>query len=109
VTIHLDVPESLAVDDAARADALIRCVQEIITNASRHSQARNLWIRLAVRADGIALDAHDDGRGAASIDYGHGLTGMRERFEAHAGQVEFSWGEGTGFRVHGFLPLPAGA
>jgi signal transduction histidine kinase len=109
VTIHLDLPESLAVGDAARADALIRCVQEIITNAARHSQAHNLWIQLAIRADGIALDARDDGRGATSIDCGHGLKGMRERFEEHAGHVEFGWGQGAGFRVHGFLPLPAGA
>ena len=109
VTIHLDLPDSLGIDDRGRADALIRCVQEIITNTSRHSAAHNLWIRLDVRGDGVALEAHDDGRGAASIDYGNGLKGMRERFEAHAGHVEFSCGNGAGFRVRGFLPMPAAA
>ena len=106
VSIHVDVPVSLGIDDTGRADALIRCVQEIITNTSRHAAARNLWIRLDVRGDGVTLEAHDDGRGAASIDYGNGLKGMRERFEAHAGHVEFGWGQGTGFRVHGCLPMP---
>jgi signal transduction histidine kinase len=109
IAIHLDLPPVLGIDDAARADALIRCVQEIITNAARHSDARNLWIRLEVRPDGVALDAHDDGRGATSIDCGHGLTGMRERFEEHAGHVEFGWGKDAGFQVRGFLPTPASA
>lgn len=107
IAVHLDLPPALSIGDHARADTLIRCVQEILTNAARHSGARNLWIRMDVRPDGVTLEAHDDGRGAASIDYGHGLTGMRERFEQNAGHVEFQWGPGTGFRVRGFLPLPA--
>jgi signal transduction histidine kinase len=106
LAVHLDLPPSLGIDDRARADTLIRCVQEIVTNAARHSNARNLWIRLEARPDGLALDARDDGIGATSIDCGHGLTGMRERFEEHAGHVEFGWGKGTGFQVRGFLPLP---
>jgi signal transduction histidine kinase len=109
VAIHLDLPPALVIDDDGRADALVRCVQEVMTNTARHSQARNLWIRLDARPDGVALDARDDGRGATSIDCGHGLIGMRERFEEHAGHVEFGWGEGTGFRVRGFLPMPAAA
>jgi signal transduction histidine kinase len=35
---------------------------------------------------------------------GHGLTGMRERFEAHGGRVEFSTAEGRGFTVRASLP-----
>jgi signal transduction histidine kinase len=107
ITIHLDVPPVLTIDDQGRADTLIRCVQEIITNTMRHSGARNLWIRLDARNEGITIDAHDDGRGAASIDAGHGLLGMRERFEQNAGHVDFQWGPGSGFQVRGFLPLPA--
>jgi signal transduction histidine kinase len=102
--IHLEVPDPLDVDDAAQAHALLRCVQEIITNATRHAQARNLWIRLERRPDGVALDARDDGRGAAQVKWGNGLAGMRERFEEHAGRIEFSSAEGRGFEVHGFMP-----
>jgi signal transduction histidine kinase len=107
ITVHLDLPPALVVDDQPRADTLVRCVQEILTNAARHSEARNLWIRLDVKPDGIGIDAHDDGRGATSVDHGHGLQGMRERFEQNAGHVDFQWGPGTGFHVRGFLPLPA--
>ncbi len=110
IAIHIDLPPVLNVDDQGRADTLVRCVQEIVTNAMRHSGARNLWIKLEVRTDGVAIDAHDDGRGAAeSIDAGHGLLGMRERFEQNAGHVDFQWGPGRGFHVRGFLPLPASA
>jgi signal transduction histidine kinase len=102
--IHLNMPESVDVDDAAQAQVLLRCVQEIITNAARHAAARNLWIRIERRSDGIALHARDDGRGAAEVTWGNGLTGMRERFEEHAGRVEFTSAAGRGFEVHGFMP-----
>jgi signal transduction histidine kinase len=104
--IHLDMPETLALDDPEQAHALLRCVQELITNASRHGHARNLWIRIEPRADGIDLHARDDGQGAAELKLGHGLTGMRERFEQHSGRVEINPGAGRGFEVHGFLPRP---
>jgi signal transduction histidine kinase len=104
LAIHVDVPDGIDIDDENRAHALLRCVQEIITNATRHSGARNLWITLESRADGITLRARDDGRGAETLTRGHGLTGMRERFEEHSGRVEFTTGSGRGFEVHGFMP-----
>jgi signal transduction histidine kinase len=104
--IHVEMPQSLPVDDAGQAHALLRSVQEIITNARRHGVARNLWIRLERRPEGIDLHARDDGRGAAELKVGNGLTGMRERFEEFAGRVEFTPGAGRGFEVHGFMPRP---
>ena len=109
VVIHLDLPETLSVDDVSRAETLLRGVQEIITNTVRHAQARNLWIQLEARPDGIVLHAHDDGRGADIVTCGNGLTGMRERFEMCAGHIEFTTGRGGGYEVRGFLPAPAGA
>jgi signal transduction histidine kinase len=106
IAIHLEMPESLEVPDRERAQALLRCVQEIITNAARHAHARNLWIRIAARSDGVTLHARDDGRGAPQLSLGHGLTGMRERFAALAGSVEFESGPETGFEVRGFMPTP---
>lgn len=102
--IHLDIPTSVDVNDAAQAHALLRCVQEIITNASRHAAARNLWIRLEHAGEGFALHARDDGRGAAQVQWGNGLKGMRERFEEYAGRIEVTSGEGRGFEVHGVMP-----
>jgi signal transduction histidine kinase len=107
VAIHLDLPETLSVDDVSRAETLLRGVQEIITNTVRHAQARNLWIQLDARPDGIALHARDDGRGADTVTWGNGLTGMRERFEMCAGHVDFITARGAGFEIRGFLPAPA--
>jgi signal transduction histidine kinase len=109
LTVHVEAPDSLEITDSARAHALLRSVQEIITNTTRHAGARNLWIRVESRRDGVLLHARDDGRGAGAIREGHGLTGMRERFEEHAGHVEFTAREGTGFEVHGFMPTPQAA
>src|SRR5712691_967798 len=35
--VHLTVPEDMGLQDAARAHALFRCVQEIVTNVVRHA------------------------------------------------------------------------
>jgi signal transduction histidine kinase len=105
LAIHLTMPAALDVSDTERAQALLRCVQEIITNAARHAHARNLWIGIEAHAGGVALHARDDGRGAAQLTLGHGLTGMRERFAALAGSVEFESRPETGFEVRGFMPL----
>jgi signal transduction histidine kinase len=107
--VHLDVQAGLDVDDPSQAHALLRCVQEIITNAARHADARNLWIRLERQKDGVSLDARDDGRGADALAVGNGLRGMRERFERYAGRIEFTPGPGRGFEVHGFMPWPEAA
>ena len=104
--VHLDVPDVLEIDRAAHADALLKGVQEIITNTTRHADARNLWIRVESNDDRITLHARDDGGGATAFAIGHGLTGMRERFEDCGGGVEFDGGEGRGFEVHGFMPRP---
>ena len=61
----------LAVDERApvdQADALVvvRCVQELVTNALRHAGARRLTVRVVVDDDGVTLDARDDGHGRAA-------------------------------------------
>ena len=44
--IHLDLPVELAMTDPRRAQVLLRCAQEMITNSVRHARAKNLWISL---------------------------------------------------------------
>jgi len=102
--VHVQIEEGIAIDDPVQKHALLRCVQEIITNAMRHADAGNLWISIERRAGGIALTARDDGRGVEIVTYGHGLRGMRERFEELAGHVEFSSKPGGGFHIAAFMP-----
>lgn len=107
--IHLGVPDSLEVRDPARAHALFRCAQEVITNARKHAQARHLWIELAHEGAGIALRARDDGQGAVEVTQGNGLRGMRERLAELGGRLEVETRPGGGFTLHAWMPVAEGA
>ena len=106
--IHLVISEDLAIDDPTRAHTVLRCVQEIITNAIRHAGANNLWIDLSRMGNGIAIRARDDGRGTKELRPGHGLSGMRERLEQVGGKLEIETQPAKGFRLNAWLPLSGG-
>jgi signal transduction histidine kinase len=108
--VHLVLPEGLgAAVGKVRARTLLRCVQEIVTNAIRHASARNLWIDLALEDGGCRLSARDDGRGAHGLEPGHGLRGMRERIEKLGGTLAVETGSGAGFALRARLPDPGAA
>jgi signal transduction histidine kinase len=106
--IHLLIADDLAIDDPMRAHTVLRCVQEIITNAVRHAAAANLRIELARTDSGIAIRAKDDGRGAKEVRPGHGLTGMRERLEQVGGTLQIETQPAKGFQIHAWMPLSGG-
>jgi signal transduction histidine kinase len=102
--VALSLPDDLTALDPARADAILRCVQELITNTLRHAQATALSIDIQQSASGaLSIAAHDDGRGAEVVE-GQGLAGMRLRFEALGGSLAVACAPGEGFRVHGKIP-----
>jgi len=103
--IHLDIPEHLTQTDPRHAQILLRCAQEVITNAVRHANAINLWISLESGRDGVALRARDDGRGAQELMPGNGLNGMRERLRELGGRLDISTGPGAGFQLRAWMPL----
>lgn len=104
IDVRLILPAELGALDAPRADALLRCVQELITNTRRHASARELVIELIQAPSGeIQLNAHDDGVGSDAPE-GHGLAGMRERFEALGGSLGVQSRSGRGFHVNGAIP-----
>lgn len=105
--IHLDLPSKLVMTDPQRAQVLLRCAQEIITNSVRHAQARNLWIRLSTARDGLAMSARDDGRGVSSVEAGNGLRGMSERLCQLGGKLEIESTKGAGFTLHAWVPTEA--
>lgn len=102
--VHLDIPETLALQPAETAQTLVRASQEIITNTLRHADARNLWLALRAEQDGVRLDSRDDGAGTDRLNLGHGLSGLVERFEQHGGRIAFESARGDGFRVVGWIP-----
>ena len=103
--VELEIPSPLAIDDAERAQVLLRCAQEIITNAIRHAQAACLRLRLECEGGELHLSARDDGIGSDTYRPGNGLSGMRERLRAVGGRVEVSTAAGQGFSIDIHLPL----
>jgi len=107
--VHFDAPEILPIADLSRADTVMRLVQEIVTNAIRHAQARNLWISVSQSSQGIDIEGRDDGRGAHSWSDGHGLRGMRERLSLLGGSLDVRSAPGTGFFVQAHIPQAGGS
>jgi len=105
--VHLDLPEPFIVGCSARAHCLVRCVQEILTNTLRHAAAETLWIRVEQTPASILVEARDDGRGAADLRAGNGLSGMRARIEEMGGQLALA--ATPAFSVSARLPMPEAA
>jgi signal transduction histidine kinase len=107
--IHLDIPAELRTPDPERAHTLLRCAQEMITNAARHSGAENLWICVRCEGEALRIEARDDGRGSDGADGGFGIRGMRERVAQAGGELRVVTQPGRGFEVTALLPLRSGA
>jgi signal transduction histidine kinase len=103
LSVRVILPEDLAVLDPARADTILRCAQEAITNTLRHAGARELVIEVQDNGSGVVVVARDDGRGGKFV-IGHGLLGMRERFEMFGGSLSIASQEGEGFSIRGIIP-----
>ncbi|HDS1634613.1 MULTISPECIES: sensor histidine kinase [Stenotrophomonas] len=103
--IQLEIEDPLNVEDPQRAHVLLRCTQEIITNAVRHAGARHLWIKVYREApDRVVVEARDDGVGADMVNVGNGLRGMRERLQQCGGQLQVETLPGEGFRLRATVP-----
>ena len=105
--IHLHISEGLECDTDV-ALVMLRSVQEIVSNSIKHSNAKNLSIRIDLVEDSgrskLWLRAKDDGQGVEEILQGNGLLGMQERFEELRGSVKFNSDLKAGFKVEGWLP-----
>ena len=102
--LQLAIDDDVRISDPATADALLRMVQEALTNSARHGQARVLEVR--IRRDGPRLEVsiEDDGRLRGPLREGNGLAGMRERLAAAGGQLAFSTSAGGALRIDASLP-----
>lgn len=108
IDVTLDLPARFTIDDPRRAEVVLRCAQEIITNAVRHAHANHLWLRFRRSADGeLKMEARDDGLGSDNLTPGNGLNGMRERLAEFGGQLTINTRRAHGFALDASLPLDA--
>ncbi|WP_119156620.1 PAS domain-containing sensor histidine kinase [Caldimonas tepidiphila] len=93
--------------------ACYRIVQESLSNALRHADARCIEVELrGASADGLVLRITDDGIGFAAEQAGArqaerpslGLVGMMERARLQGGELTVSSAPGQGTRVEAVLP-----
>jgi two-component system sensor histidine kinase UhpB len=79
--------------------AIYRVAQEALTNATRHSDASRVELRLERSGDSVVLTVADDGGGDDVVREGAGLTGMRERALMIGADLLVGRRDGAGFEV----------
>jgi signal transduction histidine kinase len=86
--------------------AIYRIVQEALTNASKHGEARRASVEIADAAGTIVVTVRDDGHGfdPASGTSGFGLVGMQERAELLDGTLEIRSAPGQDTIVKATFP-----
>ncbi|HEU4462506.1 MAG TPA: GAF domain-containing sensor histidine kinase [Solirubrobacterales bacterium] len=106
----LDVDARVELADAPGGDEeriVYRLVQEALTNAVKHAQARRVEVTVEGGGDEIRIGIRDDGRGfdLSQATGGRGLIGMRERIELFGGTIEVSSEPGEGTKISATVPL----
>jgi signal transduction histidine kinase len=85
-----------------------RLVQEGLTNAIKHAQAKRAEVVVHYSDGEVEVTVTDDGRGVGTGDGGgHGLVGMRERVSVYGGDLDAGPKPGGGYRLRAKLPLAA--
>lgn len=112
---HMGVPVGLAVDDVPveaplpTKIALFRATQELLSNAARHGQARDVVVKLSGNDREIKLSVSDAGPGFDESRVGAeghlGLAGIREQAELLGGGFEIGHPRAGGATVTVRWPL----
>jgi signal transduction histidine kinase len=91
--------------------AVYFCVLEALQNIQKYAEASLATVRLSERDGVVNFYVEDDGKGfdAATAKRGAGLTNMSDRLDALGGGIEVESKPGSGVRVRGSIPVPAGA
>ena len=102
---HFDIQDVPPRIDADIETACFRVAQEAINNIVRHAAAGNVWLRLFVAGDRLALSVRDDGAGfdvraaqkRAAAGESLGVVSMEERVALAGGtlQIHSTPGQGT--------------
>jgi signal transduction histidine kinase len=104
-SLQLSIAPDVQVNDPAVAEAVLRLVQEALTNAARHAEADHVRVRLCREAGRLRVEVEDDGLVRGTIREGNGLSGMRERLAAAGGTLALSTTARGALRIDASLPL----
>jgi signal transduction histidine kinase len=103
--LDLVIDNDVHISDPTMAEAVLRLVQEALTNSARHADAGTVRVRLHRDGQRLAISVEDDGRVRGDIHEGNGLSGMRERLAAAGGTLVLSTTPRGALRIDASLPL----
>lgn len=113
VLISID-PEIVVELEMNKQGVIFYIVEEAVTNARKHANANNIWVRLrSLRTDMALLEIEDDGKGF-DVDYVEsayenrgslGMVNMRERTELINGLLHLNSTKGKGTLIQVAIPL----
>ena len=106
--LELRIDQDVHVADPDTAEAVLRLVQEAMTNSARHTSAARIRVSLSTADDGIHVGIEDDGRIKGPVCEGSGLGGMRERVQACGGRIAFGASAAGALRIDATLPTARG-
>ncbi len=89
---------------------IFRAVQELISNASRHSNANLIRVHLDTNEERVAVDVEDDGKGFnvdQAFDGSMGIKVIKDRTEILRGEFNIDTAIGQGTRIGFTVPLAA--
>ncbi|MFT3970101.1 MAG: sensor histidine kinase [Micropruina sp.] len=78
-------------------------ISEAFTNAVKHAHATTVSVRLDL-GDPLQVEVYDDGIGGATVQPGHGLSGMIERVQTFGGSCWVSSPEGGPTTIRAEFP-----
>jgi len=88
--------------------AIFRLVQECISNALKHGNSRDVWVKVEWLRDTMNIVVKDNGKGfdpSQTKDKSFGIIGMRERVELLKGEMKIVSAIGNGTTVLFRIPL----
>jgi signal transduction histidine kinase len=107
VDIHLDlaIPEELSIP-AFQSEHILAIVNEALSNAVRHANARHVGIRGFMENGNLKVIVQDDGQGLPE-DYtpGYGLRNMRDRSRLLGGELKIDLAQGKGTLIELIIPV----
>jgi len=110
---HFEIQEVPAKLSADIEIACFRVAQEAINNILRHARAANMWLRLFVAGERLALSVRDDGAGfdvgaaqrRAAVGESLGVISMEERVALAGGTFQIHSAPGQGTVVVASFPI----
>ncbi|MGZ6316164.1 MAG: histidine kinase [Anaerolineales bacterium] len=113
--VLIDIDETMAGQlELGKQGVIFFIVEEAVTNARKHANAGNIWVRLLDVGEGVAvLEIEDDGTGfdVAAMNRAYdkrsslGMVNLRERTEMVNGVLDIQSAPGKGTKISVYIPL----